>query len=189
VALATHQTPFNVSSASKCQPSGPSCLSLTSRTLASGPSVSQTIVCETGDLVASAVWDDGGVGEATLAVGDRVRILGGYESNPEWLGQDTEVWGRVVRWIPGQNTLPACVVHLDESLTVFGLVGEQRLRVTGKAVGLEQRFVGAQWTDEGTVHVELCGFEPEAAPWEVRQKGAWVESHATYQRDPSRHDR
>jgi hypothetical protein len=36
----------------------------------------------------------------------------------------------------------------------------------------------------GTVHLELCDFEPEDRPWKTRRQGTWVESHASYTRIP-----
>jgi len=45
---------------------------------------------------------------------------------------------------------------------------------------LQLRYAGQQWESIGTVHIELCEMEPEDRPWEQREGGAWVESHATY---------
>ncbi len=52
----------------------------------------------------------------------------------------------------------------------------------GDILVLELRYVDAQWSDEGTVHVELCAFMPEPMAWQYRLKGKWIESHASYQR-------
>jgi hypothetical protein len=46
----------------------------------------------------------------------------------------------------------------------------------------ELRYAGAKWEETGTVHVELCDFEPQAKSWQDRKKGKWVDSHATYRR-------
>jgi hypothetical protein len=106
-------------------------------------------------------------------VGDRVRLFGGYDQDPEWLGGRPEVFGIVERFIPGQNKEPAAVVRLDEELTV----GEAK----GSLVVLELGLVEADWTtSEPRIHVELCNFEPESHRWKERRQGAWVESHATY---------
>ena len=62
-------------------------------------------------------------------IGGRVTVTGGYDFEPEWLGQRSEVTGEVVKWIPGQNAQPACVVRLDAPLTASGDVnGARRLR-------------------------------------------------------------
>jgi hypothetical protein len=53
---------------------------------------------------------------------------------------------------------------------------------TGNIVVLELRYVGAEWKETETVHVELCDFMPEPAPSKERRHGKWVESHATYER-------
>ena len=109
-----------------------------------------------------------------LVVGDRVRLFGGYDMVPTWLGDRDEVFGVVERFIPGQNEQPAVIVRLDEELTV----GE----VTGEVVVLELGHLGTDWsTPEPRIHVELCDFEPEPRRWQERRQGAWVESHASYQ--------
>jgi hypothetical protein len=108
-----------------------------------------------------------------LSVGDRVRLFGGYNQEPEWLGGRAEVFGVVERFIPGENQEPAAVVRLDEELTV----GEAR----GGWVVLELGWVGTDWTtSESRIHIELCDFDPEPQRKQERRQGAWVESHATY---------
>jgi hypothetical protein len=109
-----------------------------------------------------------------LAVGDRVRLFGGYDRDPEWLDDRHEVLGVVERFIPGQNEQPAAIVRLDEELTV----GD----TTGQVVVLELGWVGTDWsTPEPRIHIELCDFDPEPRRWQERRQGAWVESHASYQ--------
>lgn len=113
-----------------------------------------------------------------LAVGDRVRLSGGYDSE-EWLGGRVEVVGVVERFIPGQNQQPAAVVRLDEELSV----GDAK----GQVVVLELAWAGTNWATPGPrLHVELCDFDPEPRRWQEREQGAWVESHATYTRSQER---
>jgi hypothetical protein len=97
--------------------------------------------------------------------GTPVAIRGGYDFEPEWLGGLQQVTGRVEKWIPGQNTQPACVVRLDEPLTAAGMVHGRREQRTGEFVVLEVRYVGQEWEPSGTVHVELCETEPEDLVW------------------------
>jgi hypothetical protein len=52
-------------------------------------------------------WDDLGM---AAEVGTRIEVCGGYDFEPEWLGGRTEVAGVIAKWIPGQNSAPACVV-------------------------------------------------------------------------------
>ena len=82
--------------------------------------------------------------------------------------------GTLVAFIPGQNAEPAAVVKLDAPITVD--------EVTGELLVLELRYTGATWRETETVHVELCSFIPEPKAWQHREKGKWVESHATYHR-------
>jgi len=112
--------------------------------------------------------------------GTPITVGGGYDFEPEWLGALHQVTGHVLKWIPGQNTQPACVVRLDEPLTATGDVRGRRQERTGMFLVLEVRYVGQEWERSGTVHVELCETEPEDKPWADREVGAWVESHATY---------
>jgi hypothetical protein len=119
--------------------------------------------------------------ETEPTIGTRVKVSGGYDQVPQWLGQLTAVNGAVAAWIPGQNTQPACVVQLDEPLTAEGSIHTERRTVTGPYVVLELRYVGQTWTRSGSVHVELCESMPVHAKWGERERGAWVESHATYE--------
>lgn len=73
--------------------------------------------------------------------------------------------------MPGQNEAPALVARLDTPITVEGY--------TGDVVILELRHEGARWHDDEVAHIELCNFMPEDVPWQQRQKGRWIESHAT----------
>jgi hypothetical protein len=107
-----------------------------------------------------------------LKVGDRIRLSGGYDMEPKWLGGKECYLGTVVEFIPGQSRPPAAVVKLDDAITFDD--------ISGDIVVLELRYVGAKWLKKEYVHVELCNFEPEAAPWKFRKQGKWVESHATY---------
>jgi hypothetical protein len=116
----------------------------------------------------------------SIAVGDQVRVSGGYDFEPQWLGNREFVSGVVLKWIPGQNETPGCVISLDEALTAEGDVHGVRETRTGSFLVLSTRYVGQVWEDSGTVHVELCTSEPEDAAWSDRPVGAWVESHATY---------
>ena len=107
-----------------------------------------------------------------LAVGDRVRLSGGYDFEPRWLAGEPSYSGAVLAFIPGQNELPAAVVRLDAPITVE--------ETTGEVVVLELRYVGTTWEEKETVHIELCGFIPDAVAFKLRPHGKWVESHATY---------
>lgn len=109
-----------------------------------------------------------------LKVGDRVKLSGGYDFEPSWLGGIAYYRGVVSAFIPGQDEAPAAVVRLDHTITAKG--------TTGEIVVLELRYVGQDWESTGTVHVELCDFLPEEKPWQQRRQGKWVESHATYKR-------
>ena len=110
----------------------------------------------------------------TLKIGDRLEIGGGYDMEPQWLHGKGHYTGSVKAFIPGQNDTPAAVIELDEE-AVFE-------KWIGRYLVLELRYVDAKWNEEGTVHVELCDFEPEEKSWQERKQGKWVESHASYKK-------
>jgi hypothetical protein len=109
-----------------------------------------------------------------LAIGDRVRLSGGYDMNPKWLSGNDAYMGTVSRFIPGQNQVPAAVVKLDKKIAFDGTVGD--------VVVLELRYKGGSWKSRETVHIELCDFEPDSVAWESRQQGQWIESHASFEK-------
>jgi hypothetical protein len=118
-----------------------------------------------------------------LAVGDRVVVHGGYDMDPEWLAVSAAGYpGRVIAFIPGQNEQLAAVVELDSELVLAegaGAVREQEVR--GGFLVLELGHVGTTWaTPEPRIHVELCEAAPPPTRWQDRQRGGWIESHATY---------
>ena len=110
----------------------------------------------------------------SVKTGDRIKLSGGYSFEPEWLAGKQSVSGAVIAFLPGQNDTLAAVIKLDTPMTFED--------VTGDVLVLELRYVGAEWSPVGVVHVELCDFMPEAKPWQERKKGKWAESHASYER-------
>jgi hypothetical protein len=110
-----------------------------------------------------------------LRVGDRIRVSGGYWDAP-WLGGRSSVDGTVAAFIPSVSDTDDLVARLDAE--VVSELGRGDIAI------LHLRYVGAAWSDTGTVHIELCDFVPDATCWNSRRKGKWVESHATYTRLP-----
>jgi hypothetical protein len=104
------------------------------------------------------------------AVGDRVRLSGGYDLEPAWLQGKQHYTATVTRFIPGPNDVPAVVAHLDTP--VFNRSSH------GEIVVLELRYKGTNWCEVNTLHVELCDSEPEPKTFEDRRQGKWIESHA-----------
>lgn len=109
-----------------------------------------------------------------LSIGEHVSLSAGYDMEPDWLHGGPGYTGIVSRFIPGQNDNSAAVIELNSAISVA--------EVTGKILVLELRYVGAKWTGQNTVHVELCDFEPEPKAWQFRRQGKWIESHATCMR-------
>lgn len=89
-----------------------------------------------------------------LSVGDRVHLSGGYDFEPPWLQGQSRYLGTVSAFIPGQNQTPAAVIQHDCPISADN--------ITGETLVLELRYVGAEWTEQNFVHVELCDFSSEA---------------------------
>jgi hypothetical protein len=102
---------------------------------------------------------------------------------PAWLADHEDgCVGTVVEFIPGQNEQPAAVVELDDELVLPDGTGAVQARVAGRFLVLELAHVGTDWaTARPRIHVELFEDRPEARRWQDRKRGAWVESHATYE--------
>jgi hypothetical protein len=92
---------------------------------------------------------------------------------PPWLHGGVGYIGRVERFIPGQSDEMAAVVRFD---TPFSFEN-----VTAEIAVLELRYEGQTWSHAGTVHVELCDFDPPPVRWQDLKRGKWVESHASYE--------
>lgn len=112
--------------------------------------------------------------EGTLQVGDRLRLSGGYDFEPEWLAGASHRDAAIVAFFNETDDREAAVVKFDEFL--------ESPRGSGEFAVLLLRYVGAQWTDHEIVHIELCNFMPELKPWAERKQGAWIESHASYRK-------
>ncbi len=107
-----------------------------------------------------------------LRIGNRVRLYGGYDMEPKWLGGKEAHTGKCVAFIVGQNKQPAAVIALDDPM-VFD-------NTSGPFAVLELRYVGARWSNSEVVHVELCDAMPDNKTRKERKQGLWVESHARY---------
>jgi len=107
-----------------------------------------------------------------IEIGDRLRLWGGYDYNPEWMAGRESHFGTVKSFIPGQNTQKAIVVALEDSIDFNGN--------HGKYIILETRYEGQTWYEYGPVHIELCDFIPDSLPYKDRRKGIWVEAAASY---------
>ena len=109
---------------------------------------------------------------SAMKVGDTIKLYGGYDYEPEWLGKKDHQLATVIKFIPGQDSEPAAVVKLSQPITVES--------VTGEILVLELRHEGAKWFKKGTVHIELCNIIPDAVRWQDRKQGLWVEAAASY---------
>lgn len=109
-----------------------------------------------------------------LDVGDRLRLSGGYQFEPAWLAGTSHRDAAIIAFYNEAADRRAAIVKFDECLKVEAGVGEFAV--------LRLRYVGAQWTDEGYVHIELCDFMPELKPDADRRQGILIETHASYRK-------
>jgi hypothetical protein len=91
---------------------------------------------------------------------------------PRWLAGSNGYSVTVTDYMPGQNKKDALLVELDKSLKFE--------EFEGKYLVLELRYAGDQWLETGVVHLELLSEPPERVRWQDRNKGKWIESHASY---------
>lgn len=106
-----------------------------------------------------------------MSAGDRVRLSGGHEAQPEWLRGESYRDGEVTAFIAIPNGPPAAVVRLDEPLTIRG--------VTSVFLLMHLRHIGTKWTRRGNVHLELLESAPFAA-FVQPNPANWIESEAKY---------
>ncbi len=111
-------------------------------------------------------------------IGDRVRLSGGFEARPVWMGGQSAFDGTIVRFVPGTHEPRAAVIRLDTPISLTDVRNGKT--VSGDVLVLELRFFGAEWKDSETVQVELRNTLPERKPADERSHGLWVESHAIY---------
>ena len=112
-----------------------------------------------------------------LKIGDKVEISGGYDYEIRWLRniEAGKVQGIVKAIFGKEEAKTNAIVELPEKIRVDDF--------NGKFLVLSTRYEKQEITEiSGTVHLELCDFYPETKPWEERNQGEWIESHASYKR-------
>lgn len=110
-----------------------------------------------------------------LRVGDWIRLAGGCETEPKWLGGRDYIEGQIVTFIDSANRGRAAVVKLREAPPASAFPSDIAV--------LYLRYKHAQWkARHEIVHVELWRHSPsleeiDTASDAVRTR---VESHASY---------
>jgi hypothetical protein len=113
-----------------------------------------------------------------VAVGDRIRVLEGLGTEPDWTWGRGHIEGVVTAWFPRPDRRSACLVRLAEALPLtepeahFG-------SATGKYLVLRLRHKNAEWREKGVVHVEVFTVQPKKIEWESRDH--WVDGRASYE--------
>ena len=113
-----------------------------------------------------------------LTAGDRIRLFGGYDLDPEWLRMrpahyatvsgffDNEIDGR------SDDSRISASIEFEEELEFKGVRGRY-----GFIMG---RWEGQTWETEGVVHVHLSDRHVSSAAEVESANTAWLESHASY---------
>jgi hypothetical protein len=104
----------------------------------------------------------------SLHVGNRIRLSGGYDAHPTWLGARKTIDGEVLDFVANE-AVQSAIVRLDEIITAKDL--------TSKIVRLSLRYQGARWSSSEIVHVELL---PDMPTVGASTGSVWIESHARY---------
>ena len=110
-----------------------------------------------------------------------MRLFGGYESTPAWLGRRDEYYAVVLDFFDneiegrtGDERLSASI-EFDEELESDG--------VRGRFGYLTGRWSGQTWEAEGVAHLNLCDRDVRSASDVESARTAWLESHASYEVD------
>lgn len=110
-----------------------------------------------------------------IKLGDRVKLWGGYSTNPEWLSGKDAYYGEVIGFISGPYKNEDVIVRLDEEISFSN--------IKGKILILTLRYKGAVWGKAEIVHLHLSDSIPQGDKWCV-DKDEWdrshIESHASY---------
>lgn len=118
-----------------------------------------------------------------LSKGDRIKLYAGYfiAPSPAWLCGKEYYLGTIISFIPGQFQYLDAVVELDKYISLHASDGWIRDMIGNIAI-LELRYRNAKWKRTEIVSIELCDFIPENKPFDLRQHGLKIESHANYQK-------
>lgn len=113
-----------------------------------------------------------------VEIGDRLKVTGGYEYDPNWLKGKDGCVGTVIRFLwEGDDRRKKLVLDLGEDFTTCEFKGRYLI--------LFLRDSGDHWEDEGVVHVVVGN----SIPKDVESIGVaadpssgfkWVEAAASY---------
>jgi hypothetical protein len=112
-------------------------------------------------------------------IGDRLRLSGGYDMNPQWLQGRNEYYARVVAFLENNKKRPSLserkstLIEFDEPIEFEDLAGKFGL--------LDLRHVGQVWENTGSVQVFLLKEKINSIEERNQESSRWMESHATYE--------
>lgn len=114
-----------------------------------------------------------------LALGDRIRLFGGYDMEPPWLRDRPEHYARVLSFFDNEiegrsdDSRISASIEFEHLITFKG--------VTGGFGHIMGRWAGQEWEQSGVVHAYLCK-EPVSSAHDITESGSvWLESHASYE--------
>jgi hypothetical protein len=114
-----------------------------------------------------------------LEPGDRIRLFGGYDMEPRWLGDRDCYYATVLGFFDnriekrtGDERLSAAI-EFDQPLSFEGLEAK-----FGVILG---RWEGQRWERKGVVHVCLVEREISDSSQITKDNSRWMESHASYE--------
>jgi hypothetical protein len=116
----------------------------------------------------------------SLQPGDRIRVYGGYESEPDWLAQSPEGYVGTVRdFVEGWGDAPSALVELDHEISVSTNWG---VAAQGRFLVLIFAWAEMDWSKPGPrLHVCLLGAPPDdGQASQAEFKRTCVESHASW---------
>ncbi len=116
---------------------------------------------------------------ARLSVGDRIRLFGGYDYEPEWLHDRPEHFAKVLSFfdngIEGRDSHSrlSASIEFEQPIEYKGL--------TGRFGFMMGRWEGQTWDPTGVVHLHLSAQVVGSASDVAAVEYVWLESHASYE--------
>lgn len=109
-----------------------------------------------------------------LRIGDRIRLSGGYDNKPTWLGARTSIEGVVLTFVESSGAASrSAIIKLGSALSAEGLSSD--------LIALDLRYKSARWGQHELVHVRLLNEMPGGEDQSrALLNGKWIGSHASY---------
>ena len=114
-----------------------------------------------------------------MKIGDRIRLFGGYDMEPQWLQGRNEYFANVLSYLDNNDERRSvagqvsALIEFDESIEFAGISGKYGL--------VDLRYSNQSWENSGPVHVTLLKDKIDTINEKIKESSRWMESHAFYE--------